>query len=128
MILCKTNSEVSIETTKEKIMEMSNIQAVGFALIPGAVEGLERQAIEVGNMAWDGTAKRVKYSRNALYLGFALTAIGATGATIGTTGAVLYTGTVLAILGVGITILAAKRLYNATSFLQVAINSGASPY
>ena len=42
-------------------MGMSNTQAVRFALTPGHAEALEVAANCVGNFAWLGMAKGVKY-------------------------------------------------------------------
>lgn len=108
-------------------MTISNNQAVGLALIPGAAEMLERRSIIIGNMSWIGMAKAVKYTRNALYCGVALAIIGAIGAAIGTTGAPFYISTITAALGTIITICATKALYDATLSIQRAINSGARP-
>ena len=107
-------------------MPISNTQAVAFALTPGAAEALERQALGAGNMAWDGMAKGVKYARNALYVGVALTTIAATGAALSDDASETsqYACATVATLGAGLATLAAKRLYDATSFLQKAINSG----
>jgi hypothetical protein len=110
-------------------MTMSNTQAIGFALIPGAAESLERHAIGLGNMAWDGMAKGVKYARNALYFGVAFTAIAATGAALSGEDSTTrqYACATVATVGAGVATLAAKRLYDATSFLQSVVNSGARP-
>lgn len=107
-------------------MTVSNIQAVAFALTPGAAEALERCARGVGNMAWDGMAKGVKYARNALYVGVALTTIAATGAVLSDEDSTArrYACATVATLGAGLATLSAKRLYDATSLLQRLINSG----
>jgi hypothetical protein len=104
-------------------MSMSNTQAVRFALTPGAAEALESYANSASNLAWYGAAKAVKYTRNALYVGVALTTIAAMGASLTDSTATQYACTTLATLSVGFTTLAAKRLYDATSFIQGAINS-----
>ncbi len=90
--------------------------AAGFALIPGAAEYVEQTANHQGSLALFQTAKQIKYLRNVLYFGVALTAIGATGEVIGTTKAVLYTTKVVGILGFGITSFAATKLYHLTLF------------
>jgi hypothetical protein len=107
-------------------MTISNSQAARLALVPGAAEFLERYAVDsAGNMAWDGMIKDVKYARNALYLGMALTAIGAAGATlsVGDNTTRQYVCATVATLGAGVTILAAKRLYGAATFFQRVISN-----
>jgi hypothetical protein len=55
---------------------VSNLRLLALGLIPGVAEAEERNAIRVGNSAWDGIAKTIKGSRNILYIGVALTIIG----------------------------------------------------
>ena len=105
-------------------MSMSNIQALAFALRPGAAEYLEKYAISAGNIAWDGMVKGVKYARNALYVSVALTIIAGIGATLSTR---QYACATVATMGAVLAIVAAKRLYNTTLFLQRAINAGLRP-
>ena len=111
-------------------MTISNIQAIGFALMPGAAEFLERYAVGVGGMAtinMDGAATSVKYARNVLYVGVALTTIAATGVALSDEDNTTrqYTCATVATLGAGLATFAAKKLYDATSFLQRVINYGA---
>lgn len=54
-------------------MAMSNIHAIVFALTPCVAETLERHANSTGNLACSGMANSVKYERNVLYFGVALT-------------------------------------------------------
>jgi hypothetical protein len=107
-------------------MTISNTQAVKLALIPGAAETLENAAISSGNLAWDGMAKTVKYARNTLYVGVALTAIGATIAALSgednTTRQ--YAGATVGAIGTSIATFAAKKLWDATSLVQTTYNSG----
>lgn len=105
-------------------MTMSNAQAVGFALIPCALNG---QAIGVRNLALDGMVTRVQNLRIALYADVLATAAGATGAGV-LYGADIHPafkcGYVFAtILATGMSILAANKLCKHTSALQQAINS-----
>ncbi|MEM1282184.1 MAG: hypothetical protein AAGG81_01380 [Chlamydiota bacterium] len=105
-------------------MSFSNTDALKLALIPGAAESLERWALIKRNMGWLGMAKGVKYQRDALYVGIALTTIGVAG---------MYfcephtmsdvVGKSVVALGVGLSGLASKRLYDATSLVQTVTDS-----
>jgi hypothetical protein len=104
---------------------MSNIQAVKFALTPGDAEAIERLADDKGNMAWYWLAKSVKYSRNYLYAGLAITTIAVTGRNFAMIGP--CSSKIVATLGIGLAAFSAKDLYDATSFLQSAVNIKRQP-
>jgi hypothetical protein len=97
------------------MVNMTNTQATIFALVPGVSERAERVAHDCGNIAWLGATKRVTWSRNSLYTGMALTTIGVL--------ANVPFAVALATIGGGLSLLSAKRLYVATSFVQDAVNS-----
>ena len=89
---------------------MTSKQAIILALFPGVAEELAYRATNYGNMAWDGIARRVLYTRNVLYFGVALAAIGMVGLAI--SGVLAFKTT--ALLGGSITFLAAIALSGAT--------------
>lgn len=60
---------------------MTTTQAAICISIPGYAELLENKANCEGNLGWHGIAKKIKYTRNSLFAGVALTAIGVVGLT-----------------------------------------------
>ena len=105
-------------------MTMSNIDAVMFALTPGAAEQIMEEANRSGNAAWLGMATGVKYARDAVYIGVALVAIAALGAAFT---AAIGTATLVASIGASLTTFAAVKLYEMTAFIQLAVNANRRP-
>src|SRR5687767_5722438 len=102
-------------------MTMSNMHALAFALIPGQVEALERHSNYAGNLAWYGMSKGVKYSRNILFVGIAVTVIAAKCAKTShdkNKKIRKYACASVAVLGAGITLIATKRLHYFTKMIQ----------
>lgn len=106
-------------------MEMTNSQAIRFALTPGHAEELEHLSNCYGNLAWLGMAKAVKYSRNALYFSAALTTVAGLGAVLSGANHTTrqYACAAVAVLGAGLSALSAKGLYNDTLRIQLIVNA-----
>lgn len=104
-------------------MLVSNLQVALFVLAPGAAESLESRANIDGNMAWQGIAKSVKYTRNALYIGIALTAL----ATFSMCFAESVEKKIIcgSLIGLGLTLVAwsAKKLYDEAGEIRRIFNS-----
>ncbi len=80
------------------------------------IEKLEQQALDTGNLALHEACRRVRRTRNALYLSCALTII----ATVGILFIKTTTyATVFALLGLIVTSLASKKHDNAVYLLQI---------
>ena len=94
-------------------MRFDTIKAASTMLIPGSAEHLIRAA--EGNLGLLGAAMTVQYSRNGMYIGTALATIGAVGLKMANK-PLVFGG--IAILSIGLTCLAAKKLYMATYFLR----------
>ena len=109
------------------VQKISNTEAARLALIPGVAEGLaeslETHSIRVGNMALDGS-KRIIYCRKAMYFGIALTTIATAGALQSDEDHAIrrYSCAAVATLGAAVTGLAAKRLYDVTSWVVGCLN------
>lgn len=107
-------------------ISMSPFQATMLALLPGQAETLEHIANCRGNMGWAGMAMGVRYARNALYVGTALTTL----ATIGmrkSDGVMKCMSGAVCVLGAGLTVGSAKKLYDSTSFVRDCFNKGYRP-
>ena len=107
---------------------MSNLQAIAFALIPGMAETLGHISIEHNNADWVKMTQQVKNSRNMLYTGIAVAALNGLVHAMSSPGS---GGTIFTIIGLGascmITVVAAKHLYNATKQIQQQTNAGHRP-
>lgn len=101
-------------------MRLTNLQAFELALVPGNAETLERAALNEGNLALDGIAKNIKYTRNALYISVALTAFAATGVIFSDKEnlGIQKSYTILTLVGSGFSTLLSWKLYNVTSNFQ----------
>lgn len=104
-------------------MQMSNLQAIGLALIPGEAEILKKQATACGNMAWDGVAWGIIRSRNGLYFSFALTVIATVGLLLARSMIITCVCASAVVIGTVLTGIFAKGLYDATLLCQQTVNS-----
>lgn len=104
-------------------MNMSNIEAVQLAFIPGIAESLQKRADNAGNMAWSGLFLGVTIARNGFYVSSAVYLIGAIGATISSKGswtrALSFSLSGLGLVGAGLT---GKRLYDEVVRIQGLLN------
>lgn len=90
-------------------------------LTPGCAEQLKQVALNAGNLAYYTLAKEILFARNALYAGVATTIIASLGSVYSSypdNSAAHYTYLTLAGLGVGVTALTAKKLFDAGLFLK----------
>lgn len=97
---------------------LSNTDAIKLALIPGQAEILHSWAESQGNMVWSGLAKSIQIARNLLYVGIALTVIASIGIGFVSTALPLSLGVIVLTGCVGLSVLAARRLYVITSTIQ----------
>jgi hypothetical protein len=95
-----------------------NNQMTISCLRPGFVENLVKEARTTGNFTSFILAKGAQYSRNGLYIGVALAAIGALGLAKKKS---LITFTATTTLGVGLTCLSAGMLSTMTALMKRAI-------
>ena len=80
---------------------------------------MEASSNAVGNLAWNGLAKGVKYSRNALYTSVGSAAVFATGAYLtGGSSAASYSCTALSTVSVAVSGVAAKRLFDSVQMVK----------
>ena len=97
-------------------MEISNIDIVQYALVPGAAEALEKMVAEDKRLV--GIVRWVKNERDHLYFTVALTVIGALGAAMASEEGARFACQVVATLGVALSISAAKSLRDSALFFQ----------
>lgn len=104
-------------------MLLSRMQAAIIALVPGVSELIENKAVGSGNLALDGTAKKIRYSRDGMYISAAIAAIATVGAIFAGATPVGIACGVVAVGSACLSAFFAKRLYDATAFLRAAINA-----
>jgi energy-converting hydrogenase Eha subunit E len=107
-------------------MAITNIQAAQAGLTPGVLEELNNYASLAANFPLSGAINDAKASRNTLYFGLGLIAIGAIGSAIGNAirgeEVMIYTGITLATAGVGITTFSGLTFWKKMATLQNIIN------
>ena len=98
-------------------MESAAQATLNFTL-PGVAEYFENISEMNSNKRLSNIAKNIKYARNTIYLGFAIAVIAATAGSIvansnnGTSPAILYTCIAAYALGLGVSLVATKKLYD----------------
>jgi len=93
-------------------MMMSNVEAFRIAFVPGAAESLKKQAMRSRNRKLIRTVSRLNETRDAFYICTAVTAVSAIGA------AVLNSPPVIAVIGLGLTTIVAKKLYDESMVIK----------
>jgi|GEM_PF-3100102 len=100
-------------------MTMSNMEAVTFALTPGS----EKEGVfGINGTQWNKMGQPVRYARNALYCGVAIATITAIAAGLSDDKSKQYAYAILSAISAGLTGVAAKKLYEATAFVQKILN------
>ncbi len=100
-------------------MTTINFELAAAILIPGEVEECAKRANNEGNTAKFGLFQGLAWSRNGLYCGIAMAALGALGRSFTSWS---YTSTAFALLGLGVSLLSSKRLYDYTLIFQRMIH------